>query len=74
MGLHPPCSLEKEPNARKKYSEEEKVTAPENGIAVHPDLPWLGSSVDGIVMNAEGEPVKVLEIKSLAAGIQKSAA
>lgn len=66
--------LEHEPNARKAYSKKCDVRVIENGVLVHPDLPWLGSSVDGVAVDSQGSAQRVIEIKCIAAGKTKTAA
>ncbi|XP_034241197.1 uncharacterized protein LOC117645249 [Thrips palmi] len=60
--------LENEPKARATYAKKCGVKVVENGILVHPDVPWLGTSVDGVVVDDEEKPQKVIEIKCLVAG------
>ena len=54
--------LMSEPLAREAYEYQENVKVVCNGLFVHPDLPFLGFSADGIILN-ETDPVKLLEIK-----------
>ncbi|KAE8743416.1 hypothetical protein FOCC_FOCC010988 [Frankliniella occidentalis] len=63
-----------EPIARDCYAETKKVNVIENGIFILPDLPWLGFSADGIVVDDNFDPVKLLEIKCPPSGEKLSAA
>ena len=60
--------LENEPKARMAYSEKCSGQVIENGILVHPDVPWLGTSVDGVVVDEFGKPGPIIEIKCIVAG------
>ncbi len=51
-----------EPVAREQYKVLFKKQVYECGLVVHPDLPWLGSSPDGLVFENDGSTT-LLEIK-----------
>lgn len=59
--------------ARDAYRVGEKVTVFETGAVVRSELPWLGYSPDGIVLDKSGHPVKVIEIKCPVDGVTVSA-
>jgi len=61
------------PVARSLYASKNKCTVVENGLFVNPLLPWLGCSVDGLVVNDEKKPKFSIEIKCLTAGKTKPA-
>lgn len=56
--------LELEPDALTKYSQERKVKYWRCGLVIHPDAPWLGTSPDGVVFDAnETTQFGLVEIK-----------
>ncbi|KAK3910138.1 Hemogen [Frankliniella fusca] len=65
--------LQFEPHARNAYVKKTAQKVIENGILIHPELPWLGTSVDGVVFDENENPIKIIEIKCLAAGKTKTA-
>jgi len=64
-----------EPLARDSYEENTTGTRVfECGLFVRPELPWLGASLDGVVVGDEGNIVRSLEIKTLKEGTRLNAA
>lgn len=60
--------LQCEPVAREKYATFKNVSVVEPGLFSRPELPMVGYSGDGVVEDDSGEPVELLEIKSLVVG------
>lgn len=61
-------SLKDEPLCRDKYIDKNKCTVFESGLLVRPEVPWLGVSLDGTVLDERGNLVRTLEIKSFKEG------
>ena len=57
-----------EPKAREKYAEDTKCVIKPSGLLVHPQIPWLGYSPDGLVLNSH-----IIEIKCPVEGKKMSA-
>lgn len=55
--------LEYESTARNLYSKQSNQTVLECGLITDQNNPWLGYTPDGVVVNNENIPVKIIEIK-----------
>ncbi|KAH9383240.1 hypothetical protein HPB48_024357 [Haemaphysalis longicornis] len=64
---------ESEPEATATYENLMANEVTQVGFYVHPLLPWLGYSPDGVIFK-EGKPAILLEIKSPVSGQEKKAA
>jgi len=66
--------LESEALARVSYEDVNHCTVFETAVIIRPEVPWLGASLDGTVLNAHGDFVKNIEIKTFKEGQRLSAA
>ena len=57
-----------EPLARNAYSIKSGRNVAENGLYVDPLTPWLGCSVDGLIVDDQNNPEFSIEIKSFTSG------
>jgi len=71
---HTVRGLRCEPLARDAYQESSGKKVFECGLLVRPELPWLGASLDGLVVDDQGKIIKTIEIKTLKEGVRLSAA
>ena len=65
---HTVYGLQCEPIARQHYATSCKEKVVEIGLFVRPELPFLGYSADGIIVDKDDNPQWLLEIKSLEVG------
>lgn len=66
--------LKDEPLCRDKYSERNSSgTVFESGLLIRPEVPWLGCSLDGTVVDSKGNLVRNVEIKSFKEGTRLTA-
>ena len=70
---HTAEGLECEPLAREVYEDVHQCSIFESAVLVRPEVPWLGASLDGTVVNAQGNFLKNIEIKTFKEGQRLSA-
>lgn len=60
--------IKTEPEARLVYTQTTNYNVKETGLIVSKSHPWLAYSPDGIILDGNNNPLKLLEIKCLFIG------
>ena len=65
--------IENEPFVREAYKAKIGIKVIQLGLVVSRENPWLGYSPDGVILDENGKPNKLIEIKCPLAGKTKTA-